>query len=308
MTASKIERIQLAPEGRVRTHLHASLAYLMFLAATLAVFWPTVAELIRQWSGSSSFRHGFAVAPIAFWLCIRRQPESEPRPAPFALAFVGGAALLWSFGRELGANIVEEVALVLALISGAALTFGFDFVRRRAFAFAFLFFMAPAGVSLAPFLQAIAASVASALLHLAGITHERTGLVITTSSGGFEVAAGCAGLNFLLASLMISSLFVHLRGMRWRSGAAFIAASAGVALAANAVRVFAVIAIATMTDGSTRIAADHLAFSLAVYGAFVLLLISAGMRITPGADDAERRDRVIARLARARVAACAERI
>lgn len=254
--------------------------YVLFVAAVLVVCWPTVAELIRQWSQSSSFRHGFAVAPIALALALRVRSGVPARRSRLALAPLYASIALWIAGRASNANLIEEVALVLILTSGVGVFFGIDAVRQRSFPLAFLFFMVPAGVSLYPALQAIAATLASLLLSTAAIAHERAGLVISTSAGGFKIAESCAGLNFLLAALMISTLFAHLKSLDWRRSALFVVAAAVIALAANAVRVFAVIAIATWSEGTIEIAADHLAFSLAVYGLFVVLLVSIGDRIS----------------------------
>jgi exosortase len=265
----------------LRSHGSAGVGYAAFVAAALVFCWPTVLELVSQWTGSSSFRHGFIVAPIALALALRVRSEGAARPSWPAFAGLGAAALLWVAGRIAEANLVEEVALVLLLIAGVGAFFGAEALRRRAFPLAFLFFMVPAGVSLLPALQSIAAVAASAFLTAAGISHERAGVVIVTAVGGFRIAESCAGLNFLLAALMVSTLFAHLRGLDWRYGALFALFAAALAILANGFRVFAVIAISTWSGGSIKIAADHFAFSLGLYGAFVLALAGVGVRLKP---------------------------
>jgi exosortase A len=245
--------------------------------AVVAAFYPTLTEITRTWLSSSSFHHGLVVAPIAFWLCLRLGPPQEPaRIWPPALLAILAVLVVWLVGRAANVAFVEETAFVAMVIALAALLFGPAYIRRWAFPLAFLFFMVPVGGGLLPLLQDFAAGGVIALLHLVGVEAARDGLVIATSAGRFAIAEACAGLNFLIAALMIAALFAHLSFRTARKALLFIGFSALFAIAANVLRAFVVILADTLTGGRFAIASNHFLFGWVFYGALIFVLIVIG--------------------------------
>ncbi|MEQ8936066.1 MAG: exosortase/archaeosortase family protein, partial [Amphiplicatus sp.] len=212
--------------------------FTVYALVLTALAWPSVVSMTHQWVSSSSFHHAPLAAPLALWLILRRRDEAvRPRlfrPALVAIAFLGS---LWIVGRTLGADIIEHIAFVSLLIAGAALFFGIANTRVWAFALAFLFFLVPFGGSLQPALQDMTAAASDILLNISGLDADRSGVIITTAAGPFEVAQSCAGLNFLLAATMVSSLFAAAAFHDWRRRAGFIALALLLAIAANIARV-----------------------------------------------------------------------
>ncbi|MEZ5929639.1 MAG: EpsI family protein [Parvularculaceae bacterium] len=271
-------------------------------------FAPTLRTMIGTWAASSSFHHGFFVAPVALWLILRIEgvidrdnaPASPPEQArafrdparmraalsaqtiltprswaPALLLIVGGLAL-WLAGRAASVNFVQEAAFVSMLIGCVALIFGPSYARRWAFPLAFLFFMVPFGDAIVPALQNFTAGGVIALLKASGIAATLDGVMLETPAGRFEVAEACAGLNFLIAAVIVGALFAHLSFTRLRKAAAFIAFSAAIALVANMLRVYIVVLIATLSEGRIAIAADHVVFGWFFYGALLFVLIFIG--------------------------------
>lgn len=247
--------------------------------ALAAAFYPTVRELVETWLTSSSFHHGFVVAPLALWLCLRLgPPQAAAEIWPPAILAILGALAAWLLGRAANAAIVEQLAFVAMLVAFTALVFGPAYVRRWAFPLAFLLFMVPFGGGFLPALQAIAAGGVIVLLNLVGADAARDGLMITTSAGRFEIAEACAGLNFLIAAIMVAALFAHLAFTGRRKIFLFIIFAALFALAANILRAFLVILAATITEGRFAIASDHFLFGVIFYGALLFILTSVGRR------------------------------
>jgi len=145
---------------------------------------------------------------------------------------------------------------------------------------AFLYFMVPFGEILIPFLQQMTAHAVINLLNFFGLDAALDGVLITTQAGTFEIARACAGLNFLLAALMIACVYACQTLHNQRVRAAFIMIAAVVALAANFLRAFLLILIATLSDMRLAVGADHLAIGFVFYGAIFFVLFAIGARMS----------------------------
>lgn len=264
----------------------------MIAAATAAVlviaFFPTIRGLIQIWAASSSFHHGFLVLPIAVWLCWRLGPAQTRAQIwpPAILAILAGLGL-WLIGRAAVVNYVEQVAFVSIVIACVALIFGPAYLRRWAFPLLFLYFMVPVGDGFLPFLQNIAASSVASLLNVSGIHATIDGVMIATTTGRFQIAEACAGLNFLIAAMMLAAIFAHLAFNSARKIIFFTLFAGGFALAANILRAYLVILAASLSSGRISVVSDHVFLGWVFYGALIFLLIMVGARF---ADKTPRND------------------
>lgn len=276
-------------------------------AVLLAAFFPTLRGLVETWLSSSSFHHGLLVAPIALWLALRLGPPQEAaRTWPPAIVGVLGGLAVWLVGRAANVNLVEQIAFVSVLIAAVALLLGPAYLRRWAFPLAFLYFMVPFGGGFAPFLQDVAAGGVIALLKASGVAASADGVMIATAGGRFEIAEACAGLNFLIAAVMIAALFAHLAFSSARKILLFVVFAAGFALAANILRAYLVILAATLSEGRIAIGSNHFLFGWVFYGALLLVLIMIGRRFADSvrkpaerwawAAPADRRERALLRM------------
>ena len=92
--------------------------------------------------------------------------------------------------------------------------------------------------------RTIAVGIAVALLRLAGVPVFHDGVLIETPSGLFEVAEACAGIRFLIANLVVVTLFAHLALRRAWKWLLFLTLGLIVPVVANGLRAFGIIAIA----------------------------------------------------------------
>ncbi len=256
------------------------LAFAGVILALLALTAPEAADMIRQWTWSSRYHHGWLAAPIALWLVLEARAWREV-PLRFdrrgAVILIGALCCALA-GRILEAAIIGHASMVVGIFGAGVLTLGGAFVRRSAFAFGFLAFMIPFGESLIPVLQDSAAFAVAGLLNLAGVETLRDGVLLTTSAGRFEMAESCAGLRFLLAGVMIASLAAHLAFTGWRRQAVFIGAAVALAIAANWLRASLIILTATATQMRVGTGPEHVAFGWVFYGGLILALLLAARR------------------------------
>lgn len=268
------QTLELSPAAR-----HA-LAFAGAIVALLALAAPEAADMVRQWTWSSSYHHGWLAAPIALWLILEAKAW---RDVPFRFDAAGLVILVAALtdvvvGRIFEAAIIGHASIVLGIIGAAVLTLGRDFVRRSAFAFGFLVFMIPFGESLIPALQGAAAVSVAGLLNLTGVETLRDGVLLTTSAGRFEMAESCAGLRFLLAGVMIASLAAQLAFKGWRRQALFVGAAILLAIAANWLRAYLIVLAATLTEMRVGTGPEHVAFGWVFYGGLILALLVVARR------------------------------
>ncbi|MGD9511137.1 MAG: exosortase C-terminal domain/associated protein EpsI, partial [Geminicoccaceae bacterium] len=129
---------------------------------------------------------------------------------------------------------------------------------------------------LVPYLQDVTARIAVALLRLAGVPVFHDGVLIETPSGLFEVAEACAGIRFLIANLVVVTLFAHLALRRAWKWLLFLALGVTVPIVANGLRAFGIIWVASLTDNSYAAGVDHVVYGWGFFTAIMLLLLSIG--------------------------------
>jgi len=250
------------------------LMWAIFLCVAL---WPSFATMFTIWVNSSAYHQGIIVLPIALLLIaasLKQHPvENTPPQSRIAFFLMIAISGLWLIGRYYSANIIQHIAFIGIFVSGLVAIFGIAHSKRWAFALTFMFFMVPAGTTLLPILQGATAEAVLNGLTLSGIETQRTGTILTTPVGRFEVTEGCSGLSFILASLMIGTLVSHLGFQSIRKMIAFTIFAVALAIIINWLRVYFVIALATWSQMELGIAEDHLMFGWILYCFVVIGLV-----------------------------------
>lgn len=254
----------------------------------------TAAGMASTWLSSSTYHHGIAVAPLAVLMILSR-PRIPPSTSPVFFPFAAAAAVLWLAGHAAGVALVEQFAFVTLLIAGAGIIFGESAARLWALPLLFLYFMVPFGEVLTPYLQDVTARATVLLLNIAGVRASIDGVLITTDAGLFRIAQACAGLNFLLAALMIACVYACQTLNTSAARMTFILIAAAVALIANFLRAFIVILIATLSDMKNAVSADHLAIGVIFYAFIFGVLLHIGRRMQKGRNAGVERTPVIPR-------------
>jgi len=253
----------------------ALVTFIAVLLPLLAVFSTDVAHMARIWFGVSLYHHAIAVIPISAYLVWRRRDWLSASPAADAggLIIVAIALGMWLASRASNVVVLGDVAVVTGIIGAVIISFGHELARSWAFALAFLFFMVPFGAELTPALQSIGSAAVAAMLNFVGVQTARDGFMLTTSAGRFEMAQSCAGLRFLLASAMISTLVAHLSFSRIRSSALFVVAALLVAIIANWLRAALVIILAVVTNRKVGLGAEHVILGWVFYSGLIIGLV-----------------------------------
>ncbi len=235
---------------------------------------------VQVWLESTAYNHCFLVPGlIAYLLWERRWVFSSvsPRPALWPLLLLPLISGVWLVaavldiqeGRQLAAVAMFEVVLLVAL--------GPQVARLLLAPLLFLFFLVPTGAFLVPSLQRVTADITVAGLHALHIPVYSDGLMIEIPEGSFEIAEACAGLRFLIASIVFGCFFAVVMYRSRVRRAAFIALSLVVPIGANGLRALGIIVLAHLEGSAAAVEADHVLYGWLFFSLVILMLIGIGM-------------------------------
>jgi exosortase A len=185
-------------------------------------------------------------------------------------------AALWLVSAAGEIVTFQEFAVVGMALSVVLFCFGWTIAKQLAFPLLFLFFMVPIGDFLIPPLQSFTAEFSVGLLRLSGVAVFRDGNLIQIPSGMFLVAEACAGLRFLIANVVIATLFCYLAYVKWWKRCLFMVIAAIIPILANGVRAFGIMYLANLTDNRIAAGADHVIYGWGFFSVVMLTLLAIG--------------------------------
>jgi exosortase A len=262
------------------------------IAAVLTLFRYETYNAIVVWWEYPTYSHCFLIIPIVLWLVWGKRRElarTTPTVSPLALLALPPILLLWFAGYFVMINELRQFA-VIGMIEVAILALlGTRAFRVLAFPALYLFFLVPFGQYLIPPMQQFATAFTDQALTLLRIAHYTEGTIIQLPNARFEIAEACAGLRFLIATMALGVLFVHLNYQKWWKIWTFLAACVVVPLIANGLRCVGILVLAYLTNSANAVEADHVIYGLGFNVFILLVLLLGGMRFRdPAAADPAR--------------------
>ena len=258
------------------------LAIGLCLAGLVALYWGTAKSLVETWAATDIFQHGFVVVPISLWLAWRlrdRTSINEVRPFWPGLGAVAAAGVLWTLGVLAAAQNIEHLAFVLVVQAALVAIVGLQVAKTFAFPIGFLLFAVPMGEALIPTLMYWTADFTVAALRATGVPVYRTGIHFVIPSGAWSVVEGCSGVRYLIASVMVGTLYGYLTyRSTWRR-LAFVGVSIVVPIVANWLRAYMIVMIGHLTDNNYAVGVDHLVYGWLFFGVVILLMYGIGSHL-----------------------------
>lgn len=216
----------------------------------IAIYFPTLASLVRRWNSDANYSHGYLVPLVSAFLL---KQSLEVYAGRSSLNLIGGTLtgsvmLILALGLSVGTVLVpsviaESASMLLSLWGLAILIGGWNWWRRLWAPIGFLVFMVPWPSELyskAAFpLQLFASQVAAGILELCGLTVLREGNLIHLPGQTMHVAQACSGMRQLTAFLAIAACaaFLVRRPLWYRI--TLLASSVLIAFIVNVLRVTA---------------------------------------------------------------------
>jgi len=265
---------------RLRLSVHARPATLAYGLCTLGIvaFWPTFVGLARIWEESADYGHGTLIALIsATWLGLQREriDASPVRPMWAALPVLVIAIVVWLIAYRGNSQIIQQLVAPVALALVVLAALGLQVTRQVLPPILYLYFAIPVWDQLLPVLQALTTNVAEGVLRVLQVPTVVESRLVTIPEGQFAIVEGCSGKRYLIVGLAFAALFAATYRLRASRTAMLIAATVGLALVANWVRVVVIIYAGHVSNMEHYLVAnEHLTFGWMM---FVPLLVAVAL-------------------------------
>ena len=249
-------------------------------ALFLGLYHETLLGLIRIYSVSDTFGHGFlipVVSAVLIWYRRKRLLSVTPRPALLGFAGLVGLTAIWFVARLADVQLIEHAAFVAAIPCLVLAVLGWGVVRALLFPLFYLIFMIPVGEFMIPPLQDVTADFVVWWLRQIGIPIFRDGIFLYIPSGAFEVAEACAGLRFLIAMIVLGVLFANVTFYTAGRRAVFLLLSVVIPIIANGFRALMIVLIAYWSDHTIAVGVDHIVFGWVFLTFVTILILATGM-------------------------------
>jgi len=242
-------------------------------------FWQGITTAVSIWLESDVFNHCLFVLPGAFFLMYMNRNKlsiNEILPNLWVLPLCIGCLVLYAIGLAGQLQLFMHIATFSFLPLAIWAYIGNKLAYKLMFPLFFILFCIPIGEELVPNLQEITADLSVVMLNWTSIPIYRSGLYIEIPNGRFLVAEACSGISFLIASIVIGSLYSYLNIRSTKRRILFVSISILFPIIANAIRVFGIIVIAYLSDMEYAVGADHLIYGWFFFAFVLICLLGIG--------------------------------
>ncbi len=215
-------------------------------ALLVALYWPILRDLGRQWWADANYSHGFLVPPFSALLLWRQRHRLRAQTptgssAGLAVVLLGVGILL--VGDLAAENFLMRSSLIVILVGLVQFHLGPGILRAVAVPLGFLVFMVPLPATVLyamtfP-LQSLAARQAAWLLDLFGTPVLLDGNIIHLSQISLGVTEACSGIRSLISLVAGAVGWAYLTLPGGWPAAVFVASAVPITILANAGRVVA---------------------------------------------------------------------
>ena len=257
------------------------LALLALIGLLLLAYRGTAMGMVDIWSRSETFAHAFVVPPITLWLIWRQRAvlgNLRPRPVPWMVLPMALLAALWWLGSLVSVNAVTQLTLTAMLVAAVPTVLGWQVTRAILFPLGFLFFAVPIGEFMTPTLMLYTADFVVAALRLSGVPVFREGMHFIIPSGSWSVIDECSGIRYLMATVMVGSLFAYLNYSSYKRRFVFMVISFVVPILANWLRAYMIVMLAHLSDNKIATGVDHIVYGWVFFGVVIMALFFIGAR------------------------------
>ncbi|MFT7774343.1 exosortase A [Roseateles sp.] len=245
------------------------------------LYFSTGAAMVEIWNRSETYAHAWVVPPISAWLVWRMRVDlasMTPRPASWWLLALLPLGLLWLAGDLAAANAATQFALLGMGVVLVPALLGTAVAGRMAFPLGFLFFAVPFGDFLTPWLMERTADFTVVALRATGIPVFREALQFIIPSGSWSVVQACSGIRYLMASVMVGTLFAYLNYRSNRKRWAFVGVAIVTPLVANWLRAYMIVMVGHLSGNKLAVGVDHIIYGWVFFGIIMLAMFMIGAR------------------------------
>jgi len=243
------------------------------------IFLSTTLAMMSVWENNETFTHGYLIFPISIWLIWQKRDiikQINPLIELKVLILIIPILFLWYLSYIVDVQITQQFALILLIQTTIWLLLGRDVAKQILFPLAFLFFAIPFGQSFIPPLMELTANFTVYMVKLTGIPIYQDGLSFTLPSGDWSVVEECSGVRYLIASVVLGTLFAYTSYSSRKKILLFILVSILVPIIANSLRAFGIVMIGHFSGMTLATGFDHIIYGWVFFGIVIFLLFFIG--------------------------------
>jgi exosortase A len=207
---------------------------------------------------------------------------------------MGAVAVAWMLADLVVVNAATQFAFVTLLILAVPAVLGLQVTGVILFPLLFLYFGVPFGEFLVPTMIDWTADFTVYALQLTGIPVFREGQNFVIPSGRWSVIDECSGVRYVMASLMVGSLFAYLNYRSYRRRAVFMVVALVLPVLANWFRAYMIVMLAHLSGNKLAVGVDHILYGWVFFGLIIFAMFIVGARWSQPDDvvagDASRLD------------------
>lgn len=255
---------------------------MIVLAIVGALHWRAIIKAIQVWQSTPTYSYAFLILPIVALMIWHRRAiflRVKIQVSSIGIGFLGLASCLAEIARLAEIAELEQFCIIAMAQSIILVSFGMPVFRAFLLPFLYLYLLVPSFQFLLPWLQELTITVSAFVLEGLKLPVLQEGIVLYMPGASYEVAPGCAGLNFVLVSLAFGLLFSELSYASWMKRLCFVVASIFIAIIANWLRVIFIILGDYFTNQTTSIVDDHLLYGWAFFSVTLLFLMWIGQAL-----------------------------
>lgn len=255
--------------------------YLLIFIGMIGVFYyGTFGWLINSWLYNPYYSHGFIVPIISgffIWRMRKDLKDVEIKQSQIGLMLFIIGILLHGIAVMMVIRFLSGLSLIITISGIILYLFGWELFNRVKFPILFLLLAIPIPFLdiVTPPVQTISTIAASGLANLIGIPVERSGFVLNTPSGAFEIALECSGMKSIISLLTISIVYAFILEGGLFMKYTIALASIPLALTGNILRIVSTIIVSDIYGKETALNYFHdfssvLLFSVMLIGLFLV--------------------------------------
>ncbi len=220
-----------------------ALSVIVLLGAFCLQFYVDFGNLLIRWN-SDDFSYCYLIPLVFIYLVYTnrgslRPDEFYPSRSGFVVLFSSGVFYL--AGRLGSIETLTYMAIWIAIVGLALLSFGTRTVKTLALPFLILAFIVP----LPPFLnnlftfrlKLISSALSGEMMHLAGISVFREGNIIDLGLTQLQVVDACSGLRYVYPLFLMGLVFAYLFHRKWWERVVIVLATIPISVFSNALRI-----------------------------------------------------------------------
>ena len=274
----------------------ARLVALLALAAL--VYNETVLSFIQPWSSENAYSHGPLLALVAAWFVYHRLKDLPASASWIGVGILLVAGAIWVVGTLGTVRVVHQSAVPFLLWGIIGAVFGRRGLAQTWTALLLLFWAIPLWSVVTPMAQRMTVAASATMLSAVDVPALIEGNTVYLPVGTFEIAAGCAGLHFLIVASAVGYIYAYVSDTTPARKLLIVATSALFAIVMNWLRVTTIIIAGYVSDMQHYLVrVDHYTYGWVLFAVMLLPMFLVFRRIEgtdPHQSAAGNADRVTA--------------